>query len=174
MAKGWTNPSTSVRRGLDYSVDVTGRGGPENPPVHSKAVRNYGRDGAGGSRGSVPGSTGRQPGELYRDPVNPDSPITHHGGPAVEHKETVGWLNGEFRRATTPNADARRGTDRLFTHEPLRPVGMTNSKTGGEHGSPQTRPAPRGNGGAAAQGVKGPGGALNARRDRNRLGGSSS
>jgi hypothetical protein len=146
-----------VRKPFDYSTDLTGRSsGPDNPTVTSKAVRRYGRN----------ETTGEQPAELYREPVNGDAPLTHHNRPFKAHVETVGWHphTHKFVRATHPNAEAKAPGGANFPSPPLEPVGMTHSKYGGQHGEPQKRPGPSGNHG----GKKAPLGSLNDRDIRGR------
>jgi hypothetical protein len=130
--KGWTSPSTSVRKSFNQHASVVGPvgGHPDNRGVTSKSVRRYGAN----------ETTGENPGELYRDPVDGDSPVTHHNSIASHHVETVGWMDGSFNKATHPNAAAKAAGNAKRTHAALEPVGQTHSKYGGEHGKPQSRP----------------------------------
>jgi hypothetical protein len=139
MAKGWTSPSTSVRKSFDMHASVVGPvgGHPDNREVHSKNTVRYNRN----------ETTGQQPADIYRDPVNGDSPITHRNNIAIPHKETVGWMDGEFRKASHPNAEAKAAGNAKRTNRALEPVGQTRSKYGDEHGKRQQRPEPQGNGG---------------------------
>lgn len=162
MAKGWISPpEVPTRRTFGYDADLTGRGGRENPVVHSKNDRRYGRN----------EMTGEQPAGIYSEPAHGDLPIVHRNEPFTPHVETVGWPGGgkPYVHPTHPNADRRAAGGAVHTHKPLEPVGMTHSKTGGAHGEPQTLPASQGNGGnASARGNHGPHGVLNQPRDRNR------
>jgi hypothetical protein len=156
--KGWVSPSTSVRKAFDQHASVVDpvRGHPDNREVTSKNTRRYGRN----------ETTGDQPAEVYRDEVPGEVPVIHRNETEKPHKETVGWMNGEFRRATHPNAERRAAGGVTRTHAPLEPVGMTHSKTGGEHGKPQMQKVPesRGSGGVPAPHH----GKFNHPRDRNR------
>jgi hypothetical protein len=118
---------------------VSGPRGPDNPHVVSKSDRRYPND-------------IKQPADLYRDPVNGDSPITHRNEIARPHVETVGWHpeTGKHVQATHPNAEAKAAGNAKRTHAPLEPVGQTHSKYGGEHGKQQTRPESHGHGGKTA------------------------
>jgi hypothetical protein len=154
MAIGWTSQSHSVRKGFDFSVDITARNpSGENRGVHSKNTVRHGRN----------STTGSQPAELHRDLVNPDAVIVHNNATEIPHKETVGWMDGVFHTPTHPNAERRAAGGATRTHAGLEPAGMTFSKTGGEHGKPQTRPESRGHGGKTARL-----GELNTVRDFNR------
>ena len=47
--------------------------------------------------------------------MSPAFPITRHAIRPKDHVETVGWHpDGGFVEPTTPNADARTGTDRFY------------------------------------------------------------
>lgn len=45
----------------------------------------------------------------------PHFPVSNHVNLPTDHKETVGWVGDTFHERTTPNADSRTGTDRLYT-----------------------------------------------------------
>jgi len=134
MAKGWITQDVTPRKAFSEHASVVEPidGHPDNREVTSKSTRRYGRN----------ETTGSQPAQIYRDPVNGDSPITHHNNLAVPHKETVGWPGGgqPFQHPTHPNAEARAAGNAKRTHKALEPVGQTHSKYGGEHGKQQTRP----------------------------------
>jgi hypothetical protein len=131
--KGWTSPSTSVRKSFDMHASVVGPvgGHPDNREVHSKNTVRYNPN----------ETTGQQPAEIRRDVVSGDSPISHHASIATPHKETVGWMDGQFYKPTHPNSARRAAGNAVRTHRPLRPAGMDWDKTGGEFGTPQQRPA---------------------------------
>jgi hypothetical protein len=147
-----TMPGT--RRNFGIDVDITGsaderraRAG-ENPPVHSKSTRH-------GHPASRFASDPRQPRTsadgVYRDEVNGDVPITHHNEVFTPHVETVGHPGdgAPYIHPTFPNAEAK-ATKAVHTHEPLRPVGQTWDKYGGEHGEKPRRPE-SGNRGATTE-----------------------
>jgi hypothetical protein len=158
--KGWVSPSTSVRSKFAEQPSVVHQPDrSENRITHSKNTRRYGRN----------ETTGEQPADLYRDPVNPDSPIRHHNAEFRHHVETVGHVpntGGQWADATHPNAEAKAAGNARHTHRPLEPVGQTHSKTGGAHGEPQTRPESDTRRGAKQSTPQL--GTLNTRRDRNR------
>ena len=47
----------------------------------------------------------------------PHFPVTTHRTPPSDHKETVGWRGNKFHDRTTPNADSRTGTDRIYARK---------------------------------------------------------
>ncbi|MGO8854408.1 MAG: hypothetical protein ACLQO1_01670 [Steroidobacteraceae bacterium] len=132
MAIGWKNPNTRPAGRQAYA---------DNPTVHSKNTKRYGHD---GSKGDFPeSSTGRQPADIYRDPVPPSvAPVVSHDQVASAHRETVGFApdgSGHHLPTTHPNKD-KAGNSVGPQGASTRGVqGMAHSASGGTHGRPSPR-----------------------------------
>jgi hypothetical protein len=136
MAIGWLNRSTRPdgRKAFGES---------DNPTVHSKNTRRYGRD---GSKGDFPeSSTGEQPAKLYRDPVPPSAaPVTHHPDrtPPAGTIRTEGWdpRTGRFIEPQHPHT-GQHGSDSFpdlhATTDGAQ--GQAHSASGGAHGKRSPR-----------------------------------
>src|SRR5579871_1095585 len=84
---------------------------PNNPVVHSKATKDYGRQGSNLSSATY-SSTGEQPVRgPYVDQVPASTPGMAHTdrAPLGGTQRTVGWINGEFRPIVHANSGKHGG-----------------------------------------------------------------
>jgi hypothetical protein len=76
----------------------------ENPTVHSKSTKRYGRN---PTEGDIHGSTGQQPADIEVRPIAGSIPQRTVGGPAVIAAQVVGYApdgSGKYIKPSYPNA----------------------------------------------------------------------